>query len=54
MISKLIVEKLFGTLNGKKIAILGFSFKANTNDTKIRSNKNLFELVRGRCLFIYS
>jgi len=33
-ISKLIVEKLFGTLNGKKIAILGFSFKANTNDTR--------------------
>ncbi len=33
-ISRLIVEKLFGTLNEKKIAILGFSFKANTNDTR--------------------
>ena len=33
-ISKLVVEKLFGTLNEKKIAILGFSFKANTNDTR--------------------
>ena len=33
-ISKLVVEKLFGTLSGKKIAIFGFSFKANTNDTR--------------------
>ena len=33
-ISKLIVEKLFGTLSGKKIAILGFAFKGNTNDTR--------------------
>ena len=33
-ISKLIVDKLFGTISGKKIAILGFAFKANTNDTR--------------------
>ncbi len=33
-ISKLIVNKLFGTLSGKKIIILGFAFKANTNDTR--------------------
>ena len=33
-ISKLVVDKLFGTVNAKKIAILGFSFKANTNDTR--------------------
>tara|TARA_A100001388_G_scaffold201555_1_gene152654 strand:- start:409 stop:1833 length:1425 start_codon:yes stop_codon:yes gene_type:complete len=33
-ISKLIVEKLFGTVSQKKIAILGFAFKANTNDTR--------------------
>ncbi len=33
-ISSLIIEKLFGTVTGKKIAILGFSFKANTNDTR--------------------
>ena len=33
-ISKLIVQNLFGTISGKKIAILGFAFKANTNDTR--------------------
>ena len=33
-ISQLVCKKLFGTLSGKKICILGFSFKANTNDTR--------------------
>ncbi len=33
-ISKLIIQKLFGTISEKKIAILGFSFKENTNDTR--------------------
>ena len=33
-IPKLIVKKLFGTVTGKKIFILGFAFKANTNDTR--------------------
>ncbi len=33
-ISNLIIENLFGTISGKKIAILGFAFKANTNDTR--------------------
>ena len=33
-ISEMVVKKLFGTVSGKKIAILGFSFKANTNDTR--------------------
>ncbi len=33
-ISKLIIKKLFGSLSGKKIGILGFAFKANTNDTR--------------------
>ena len=33
-ISSLIVDKLFGTLFNKKISILGFSFKADTNDTR--------------------
>ena len=31
-ISRIIVERLFGTISGKKLAVLGFSFKANTND----------------------
>ncbi len=33
-ISKLITKKLFNTLSSKKIVILGFAFKANTNDTR--------------------
>ncbi len=33
-ISRLVVSKLYGTVRGKKIGILGFSFKANTNDTR--------------------
>ncbi len=33
-ISQLVSKKLFGSVSGKKICILGFSFKANTNDTR--------------------
>ncbi len=33
-ISQLIVRKLFGTVSDKKICILGFAFKADTNDTR--------------------
>ena len=33
-IYELIVHKLFGNIYGKKIVLLGFSFKANTNDTR--------------------
>ena len=33
-IYKIIVNKLFGNLSNKKIIILGFAFKANTNDTR--------------------
>ena len=33
-ISSIVVKKLFGTVSGKKIGILGFAFKANTNDTR--------------------
>ena len=33
-ISKIIVNYLFGNVSGKKITILGFAFKANTNDTR--------------------
>ena len=31
---KFCIQKLFGTISSKKIAILGFAFKANTNDTR--------------------
>ena len=54
-ISQIIVQNLFGTVTGKKIAILGFAFKANTNDTRespaIRICKNLIE--EGAQLNIY-
>ncbi len=54
-ISEIIVDKLFGTLADKKIAILGFSFKSNTNDTRessaIRVAKNL--LKEGAYLLIH-
>ena len=33
-ITQIIVDSLFGTLKDKKISILGFAFKANTNDTR--------------------
>lgn len=32
--ARLITEKLFNTLSGKKIAIFGFAFKKDTNDTR--------------------
>lgn len=32
--ARLILEKLFNTLSGKKIAIFGFAFKQDTNDTR--------------------
>ncbi len=31
---RLIINKMFGTISGKRIAILGFAFKADTNDTR--------------------
>ncbi len=33
-ISYLVIKNLFGTLSNKKLAVFGFSFKANTNDTR--------------------
>ena len=33
-IARLVVEKLFGTVTGKRLAILGFAFKADTNDAR--------------------
>ena len=54
-ISKVITEKLFGNLFNKKISILGFAFKANTNDTRespaIKICKDLLE--EGAKLSIY-
>ncbi len=54
-ISSLIIDKLFGTIAGKKISILGFAFKSNTNDTRespaINICKNL--LNEGSELNIY-
>ena len=33
-ISDIVIKKLFGTITGKRIVVLGFAFKANTNDTR--------------------
>ena len=33
-VARLVVQRLFGTVTGKSLAILGFAFKANTNDTR--------------------
>ena len=54
-IYEVVVNKLFGNLVDKKIAILGFAFKANTNDTRespsIDICKNLIN--EGASLFIH-
>ena len=46
-ISHIVIKNLFGTLSNKKLALFGFSFKANTNDTResptINISKNLFK-----------
>ena len=46
-ISRLVVQKLFGTVTGKRLAVLGFAFKADTNDTReapvIRICRDLLE-----------
>ncbi len=54
-ISKLIVKKLFGTISAKKICILGFAFKANTNDTRESAAINICKdlLEEGAFLFIH-
>ena len=33
-ISRIVVERMFGTISNKKIAIFGFAFKSNTNDSR--------------------
>ena len=54
-ISKVVAEKLFGNLSDKKISILGFSFKANTNDTRESPAINICSdlLEEGAYLSIY-
>ena len=54
-ISKLIIRKLFGTLSGKKIAVLGFAFKSNTNDTRESSAIQICQdlLEEGASLYIH-
>ena len=54
-ISKIIISKLFGNLFNKRLSILGFAFKADTNDTRespaIAICKDL--LLEGALLSIY-
>jgi len=54
-IAQLLVQRLFGTVTGKRIAVLGFALKAGTNDTReapaIRICKDLLE--EGAQLAIY-
>ncbi len=54
-ISSLVIRQLFNTLSNKKLAIFGFSFKANTNDTRespsINISRNL--LQEGAKLRVY-
>ena len=54
-ILQIIISKLFGTISGKKISILGFSFKANTNDTRESAAINICKglLEEGCILSIY-
>ena len=40
-ISEIVVKKLFGTVTNKKLVILGFAFKANTNDTRESASINI-------------
>ena len=40
-ISALVIKNLFGTLSNKKLTIFGFSFKANTNDTRESPSINI-------------
>ena len=33
-VGKLVVDTMFNTINNKKIAVLGFAFKADTGDAR--------------------
>ena len=50
-----IVNKLFGTITDKRLAIFGFAFKANTNDTRESPSKYICKklLEEGANLAIY-
>ncbi len=54
-IAKIVTEKLFNTLSGKMIAILGFAFKKNTNDCRETPAISIckYLLEEGACLKIY-
>jgi len=54
-ISMLVVEKLFGSVSNKKIGILGFAFKANTNDTRESAAINICKdlIEEGAILYIH-
>ena len=54
-ISELVIKKLFGTVSGKKICILGFAFKANTNDTRESAAINICKdlIEEGAILYIH-
>ena len=54
-ISSLVIKNLFGTLSNKRLAMFGFSFKANTNDTRespsISISKNLIQEGAKLCFY---
>ncbi|MCR8538752.1 MAG: nucleotide sugar dehydrogenase [Prochlorococcus marinus CUG1439] len=54
-LTNIIVKKLFGTVTNKKIGILGFAFKADTNDTRESPAINICSnlLLEGAKLSIY-
>ena len=51
----MISEKLFGNISRKKITILGFAFKANTNDTRFSPAINICKdlIAEGAILSIH-
>ena len=53
-IAQLVVQRLFNTVAGKQVALLGFAFKADTNDTRespaIRIAKDLLEEGAQLCI----
>ena len=54
-ISALVIKSLFGTLSNKRVAIFGFSFKANTNDTRESPSINISKdlLQEGANIVVY-